>query len=103
MAVQRIELCRYVDGDTQPTIDGAALLLGTTVEYILDACGPNATFEELPEDLKRQGQERSKIAKDAMGTNITTVILAFWARTEWNARIDFHGSAGQMWAVLDVD
>ncbi|MDT5094856.1 MAG: hypothetical protein QOH60_4219 [Mycobacterium sp.] len=41
--------------------------------------------------------------RDAMGTDIATVSLAFLATRDWGARIDFDEAAGEMWAVRDSE
>ena len=99
--IKRILLCEYIDGDTKLTDDGTALLLGITTEDLLDRWNPQTGAGNLPDDLKRKGQKRAMHARNAIGSSITTEVLAYLAIRDRGARIDFDESAGQMWAVLE--
>ena len=100
--VRRILLCAFVDGDTKPTHAGLALLLGVSVDHLLEVWDPASGVDTLPTDLKRRGMKRAKSAKDALGNNVTSNVLGFWVSVDWpHARIDFDEAGGQMWAVID--
>lgn len=101
MMLNRILLCEYIDGDTKPTRDGIALLVGVTREDLLDRWNPQTGVDNLPDDLKRKGQKRAMHARNAIGSSITTEVLACLAFRDWGARIDFDEAAGQMWAIID--
>jgi hypothetical protein len=100
-AVNRILLCEFKDGNTVPTDAGTALLYGTSVEELLAVVKPGMKPADLPEGMKRKAHKRVKAARDALGSVAANDVLAWWAVTEWGARIDHDAESGQMWAVLD--
>ncbi|OBF86946.1 hypothetical protein A5791_19820 [Mycobacterium sp. 852002-51163_SCH5372311] len=100
--MRRILLCEYRDGDTQPTCDGVALLLGISVEDMLEQWDPAAGLDTMPAEWKRRGAKRALHAKNAVGSNVTSVVLAFLAVRDWpGCRIDFDEKGGKMWAVFE--
>lgn len=99
--MNRILLCRFSDRDTELTVDGTALLIGVAVDELRERWDPATGIDSLPDDLKRRGAKRGYHARNATGTNATTVNLAYLAARDWGARIDFDDKAGRMWAVLD--
>jgi hypothetical protein len=99
--MRRVLLCEYVGGETRLSNDGAALLVGISAEELLSRWDPASGVDALPADWKRRGAKRSRHARNAVGDNAATVVLAFLAMRDWRARIDFDEAAGQMWAVLD--
>jgi hypothetical protein len=101
MATRRILLCQFDDGEVKLTRDGIAVMLGIGVEELAERWDPTTGMEGLPADLKRKAQKRATTAKNAMGSNVGTYAIAYWAQIELGGRIDFDEAAGQMWAVLD--
>lgn len=99
--MRRILLCQFRAGETQFTTAGLALLVGVTVDELLQRWDPKAGAQNLPPDLQRKGHKRTETACNATGENTATVILAYWAAVQWNARIDFDQKGGQLWAVID--
>jgi hypothetical protein len=99
--MRRIALWRRGTDPSGATVDAVALLLGTTVEHLLDVWNPADGAQALPADLQRKGQKRAKAARDATGDNAGNECVAFWAVYEWGARIDWDEAAQVMWAVID--
>lgn len=99
--MRRIKLCHFENGSTVFSKEASALLLGVSVEEMLERWNPADGPEALPDDLKRKGAKRAKAATDALGTNVGNVVAAWWARAQWGARIDYDPTNLVMWAVLD--
>ncbi|WP_368834359.1 hypothetical protein [Mycobacterium intracellulare] len=100
--MKRVLLCQFRDGDTKVTADGTALLIGISVEELLERWDPAAGASNLPPDLQRRGQKRTRTARNATGGNDGCSVLGYWALMTWpGCRLDFDETSGRMWALVD--
>lgn len=101
--MRRILLCEFSSGETKLSHSGVALMIGVSVDELLEKWDPTSGSDSMPDEWKRRGAKRALHARNATGEAAATVNLAYLAARDWGARVDFDEKAGRMWAVLDDD